>query len=164
MNLFELSAQYKSLMDEVMDSEELSSELIESLESINDSLENKVFNYTAMVKSLRAKAKSIDDVVNDMMKRYGNLMKSAEYFENQIRISMDVAKKDKIENEYHEVKLILNNARVAYNDREIVPKEFWRHKIKEVLEPDTSMISKALKEGIEVPGAYLVRDTRLSIR
>ncbi len=77
---------------------------------------------------------------------------------------MEECNKEKIENSYHQVRLMLNNPRVEWSDKSIVPKEFWRHKVKETLEPDTAMINKALKEGIEVPGAYLVRDTRLSIR
>lgn len=164
MNLFELSSQYQALMQTVMDSEELSDDVMSSLETINDSLENKILNYTAIVKSINAKAKSIREAMENMEKRAVSLEKASERMEQAIKQEMEKCNKEKIENAYHQVRLMLNNPRVEYTDRNAVPKEFWRHKIKETLEPDTSLISKSLKEGIEIPGAYLVRDTRLSIR
>ncbi len=110
------------------------------------------------------KNKSIDEAMQEMSKRVIALAKQSAWLEQQIKKAMEACNKEKIENSYHQVRLMLNNPRVEWSDKSIVPKEFWRHKVKETLEPDTAMINKALKEGIEVPGAYLVRDTRLSIR
>jgi len=164
MNIFSLSAQYQDLMQQVMDSEEISDDLMSSLESVNDSLENKILNYTSILKSLRSQEKSIEEAMQEMSKRVIELSKKSEVMEGKIKKAMEQCNKEKIENAYHQIRLMLNNPRVEYSDRNCVPKEFWGHKVKETVEPDTSMISKALKEGIEVPGAYLVRDTRLSIR
>lgn len=164
MNLFELSSQYQALMQNIMDNEEISDDTMSSLELINDSLENKILNYTAIIKSLRAQEKSIDEAMQEMSKRALSLEKKAERMEKVIKEEIEKCDKKKIENAYHEVRLMLNNPRVEYTDRTIVPKEFWRHKIKETLEPDTTLILKVLKAGREIPGAYLVRDTRLSIR
>lgn len=164
MNLFELSSQYQSLMQNIMDSDELSDDLIQSIELINDSMDNKILNYTSIIKSINAKAKCIAEAVEIMENRYDKLVKSADRLQETIKKEMSLCDKNKVENAYHEVKLLINNPRVEYIDKNIIPKKFWKHTIKEILEPDTSLISKSLKDGIEIPGAQLVRDTRLSIR
>ena len=134
------------------------------LESVSGSLEEKVLNYTSISKSLNSKAKGILEAIEGMKKRAENLLKGAERLENDIKSEMEKCDKKKIENEFHSLTLIQNNPRVEISNKELLPNQYWRHKVKETIEPDTAAISKALKENIQIPGAYLVRDMRLAIR
>lgn len=163
-SLFELSAQYQQIMNNIMLNDEISDETMQSLESVNDSLEQKVLNYTSIIKSLECKAHNIEEAIAKMNHRALMLNKGAERLKEIIKVEMQKCDKPKIENEYHEVLLVKNNPRVEFSDKNIIPAEYWRHKVKETLEPDTQAISKALKENVQIPGAYLVRDMRVTIR
>ena len=113
---------------------------------------------------MEAKAKGIKEAMERMEKRIESLTKGADRLKESIKTEMKVCNKKKIENEYHEVLLIQNNPRVEYLDKSLVPNEYWRLKVKETKELDTSLISKLLKEGVIIPGAYLERDMRVAIR
>lgn len=164
MNIFELSSQYQVLMDRINERDEIDDELMEALLLVNDDLENKVLNYAAIIKSMEAKAKAIDQAVDNMLKRQSSLTKSAERLKETVKHEMQKCEKKKIENAYHQAKLVQNNPKVQFSDKTLIPEPYWRKKIQEIVEPNTIMISKALKENIEVPGAFLVKDQRLEIR
>lgn len=163
-SLFELSAHYQQIMAAIMMSEEISEETMQQLEQINDSLEGKVLNYTSIIKSLEAKARNINEAVEGMLKRAESLTKSAERLKETVKQEMAKCDKKKIENEFHAITLVQNNPRVEYSNRDLLPKEYWRCKVKEIVEPDTVNIAKLLKEGAQIPGCYLVRDMRVAIR
>ncbi len=163
-NLFQLSSHYQRLMDKINNIEEIDTDLMDDLENINDSLENKILNYASIIKELEAKADAIKKAILSMEKRVESLTKGAERLTEFVKNEMKNCDKKKIENEYHHLALVKNNPKVEYIDKSILPREYWRHKIKEIIEPDTTAISKALKEGISIPGAILIQDVRLTIR
>jgi hypothetical protein len=163
-NLFSLSAQYQQLMDRVNEADEISDELMQAIEDTSDSLENKVLNYTAMIKEIEAKAKAIEDAMHAMSKRAVSLIKASDRLKESVKQEMEHCEKKKIQNEYHSVSLILNNPKVNYTDKALIPTEYMRRKITEIVEPNGNMILQALKENITVPGANMVREHRLQIR
>ena len=163
-NLFELSVQYQRLMDQINEADEISDELMQSLLQVNDDLESKILNYAAIIKSMEAKAEAIEHAIENMMKRGQSIAKSAQRLREAAKLEMQKCEKKKIENEYHQAKLVQNNPKVHYSDKTLIPDAYWRKKIQEIVEPNTLLISKALKENIDVPGAFLVKDQRLEIR
>lgn len=163
MNLFELSSQYQALMDKVSKTDEISDELMNSLESVSDSFESKALKYASIVKMRQDKLRTVKLKIDMLTKIYNSLFKSILKIESTIKNEMQSCGKKKIENKYHEVKLIFNPPRVEYIDHNIIPDQYLRTRIKEIIEPDAISISKALKEGLKVPGAYLVRDIRVQI-
>jgi SMC interacting uncharacterized protein involved in chromosome segregation len=147
-----------------MDSEELSNEILDSIQNISDSLENKILNYASIIKTIEAKASSIRHAVEEMIKRAESLENSAERLRESVKSEMTKCQKDKIENDYHEIKLKMNNPKVDYLDRDLIPPEFIRKKIKSIEEPNAILILKALKDNIYVPGVRMIRESRLEIR
>lgn len=163
-SLFELSAQYQLLMDEVMSKDDLSSEILEALENINDSLDNKILNYASIVKTIEAKSTSIRHAMEEMEKRAISLEKSAERLREAMKVEMMKCDKAAVENDYHAVKLKLNNPKVHYIDESLIPQQFIRKIIKEVEQPNGMLILKSLKDNISIPGVEMVRESRLEIR
>lgn len=163
-SLFSLSSNYQQLMNQIMDSDDISSEVLTALENISDSLDNKVLNYASIIKNIEAKALSIRHAVEEMDKRAASLEKSAERLRETVKTEMTKCEKDKIENDYHAIKLKVNNPKVHYIDESLIPPQFIRKIIKEVEQPNGMLILKSLKDNISIPGVEMVRDTRLEIR
>lgn len=163
MNIFELSAQYQRVMGLINEREEIDEDLMAMIISVNDSLENKVLNYASIIKELEANEVAIDQAVESMLKRAKNIRSKAEKLKEIVKNEMKRCNKEKLENEYHKVRLVFNNPKVSYTDKQLIPEQFMRRKIMEVVEPNTLLISKALKENVAVPGAFLVKEQRLEI-
>lgn len=162
--IFELSSQYQAIMDRINEIDEIDDNLMDLLISINDDLETKILNYAAIIKEIEAKAEAIAKAMANMEKRFHSLDKSAERLRQVVKYEMQKCEKKKVENAYHQARLVQNNPKVCFTDKSLIPDEFLRKKIQEIVEPNTSLISKALKENVEVPGAFLVKEQRLEIR
>lgn len=163
-SIFNLSSTYQMLMDELESIEEIDESFLKSLESINDSLENKILSYASIIKDLESKSRSINDAIKSMQQRVNKIINKSEFLKKILKEEMEKCNKNKIDNEYHEVSISLNNPKVKYLDESLIPDKYLRHKIKEITEPDTIEISKALKNGVSIPGAVLIIETRINIK
>lgn len=163
-SLFSLSSNYQQLMSQIMDSDDLSAEILDSLKNISDSLDNKILNYASIVKTIEAKSTSIRHAMEDMEKRAISLEKSAERLRESMKVEMQKCDKQAVENDYHAIKLKINNPKVNVIDEDVIPQEYYRKYIKEVTELNKILIVKCLKDNITIPGVSLVRDSRLEIR
>lgn len=164
MNIYQLSAEYQRIMNIIEETDEINDELMQALIQVNDDIESKVLNYASMIKSLEAKANAIEEAMVSMAKRRTRILASVNRLKETVKTEMQKCEKKKIENEYHVAKLVQNNPKVQFSDKNLIPEGYWRKHIKEIVEPNTLLISKALKENIEVPGAFLVQEQRLEIR
>lgn len=164
MNLFELSAQYQKIMDEISKEEEISSDKMQELFSINDSFDSKVMNYTSIIKTLEANVKAIENQTESMKKRAESMLKKAEWLKDKVKVEMQLCDKKQVENEFHRVTLIQNNPKVVIFNEDQIPDKYVKHKIKETLEIAKSEMLNDLKNNIEIPGAFLTRDIRLQIK
>lgn len=162
-NLFSLSAKYQSLMNTINENDEITNDVMDELLSVNDSIDQKVLNYTAIIKSLDAKADAIKHAMELMEKRKKSLNNSANRLKVIVKIEMEKCDKRNIENEYHRASLKLSIPKVILDDESVLPSEYFRKKIVEKVEANLIKISKALKENIQVPGAHLVQGYRLEI-
>jgi hypothetical protein len=164
MNLYSLSAQYQRIMANIMDNDEISAECMEELLSVSDSLEEKIINRTAIVKTLDAKAEAIAKAIDCMKDRWCKLNDSANRLREEIKKEMLACDKKKIEDAYHIAQVIPNNPKVNILDKNILPFKYLREKITHSQEPDKLAMLDDLKAGIEIPGAMLVRENRLQIK
>lgn len=164
MNLYELSAKYQQLLNLALAENELSDEMLNQLNTTEENFDEKILAYTSIVKELEAKIDGFKKAIESIEKRAASCINNMEYMKERIKTEMQNCNKKRIENDYHDVKLVLNNPKVDYTDKSLIPEQFIRHQIKEIIEPATSEILKFLKEGNEIPGARLVRETRLAIR
>lgn len=164
MNIYQLSVNYQRLMDKVLEAEELSPELMNEVEFISDSLEDKLLNYTSIIKMLEAQADSICKECNKMEERAMKIENRASQLKELVRLQMIDCAKEKIENDYHEIKIMVNNPRTDIFDEQAIPNDYWKEKVKTTIDIDRIKIANDIKNGILVPGAKLVRDLRLQIK
>ncbi len=162
-SLFSLSAEYQRVMDILLSKEEIDAEMEESFSKINDELENKILNYVSIIKMIDAEADSIDKAVQSMLNRIDRLCKKSNYLKEKVKTEMENCKIEGAKNPYHEVKIILNNPKVNDTiDQNLLPEKYFKETVYKTI--DRTKILKDLKQGVEIPGATMVRNTRLSIK
>lgn len=161
--LYELSNEYQSIMNKIEECDELTPEFLAEIDISHDSLENKILNKTSIVKIFESKANEIGTAIKSMEDRKLSYEKKVEKLKEEIKFHMEACKLERAENAYHLVAIRLNNPKVSEKiDINVLPQKYFKEKINITI--DKLNILKDLKQGIDVPGACMVRETRLEIK
>lgn len=160
MKLYELTQNYMNLQ-ELLEDPEIPAEVITAaLEEVGEEIEEKAENIAKLIKSMEADAAAIkEEEVRLSSKRKsleGRVKNLKEYLEGAMR----AVDKKKIKGKLFSFNIQKNPASLDIYDTSMIPKDY----IKVVETFDNAEIKKALKEGIEVPGAILTQSESLRIR
>ena len=162
MNLYELSAQYQRLMSEVMDSDELSSTLLSSIDGVQDSIEEKAKQVGKIIKNLEAEHIAIINAMQEMKTRADKLNNKIENIKTWLKSNLEKCDIKEINSPYFDIKIKLNPESVVVKDENMIPTIYFRQMITKKL--DKTLLSKALKDNMMIPGVFLERRTRLEIK
>lgn len=158
--LYELAANYEELlnMDDV-DAETLK----DTLDSINDSIEEKALSIAKMVKELDADATAVATEAKRLADKKKALENRAISLKNYLQSNMEFLKRESIKTGIFTIKLQKNPPAVKINDENAIPDDYFNViPASKVLDKKT--ITEALKNDIEVPGAELTQGKRLAIK
>jgi uncharacterized protein YoxC len=158
MNLYELSAAYQQIQNMIEDGQE---GLADTLESLNDAIEDKAVGYAKVMKNLEAQAKAIKDEETRLAERRKSLENSIKYLKESLEQTMfDVGMK-RIKTELFNFNIQRNAPSVeVLNEKEIPAKYF----IPQNPQIDKKAILQDLKEGLEIPGVKKKQSESLRIR
>lgn len=162
MKLFEIATHYQSLMQEIMDCDELSREQLNAIESINDSLEDKAKAVGAFIKNMEADYKSINEAIDAMKKRSATLENKVECMKEYLKSNLERCNIKEVKSPWFDIKIKLNPESVIVNDEDLIPNEYFKETLLRKL--DKGLISQGLKNNIMIPGVMLERRTRLEIK
>jgi len=162
MKLFEIATQYQSLMQEIMDCDELNKEQLNAIESINDSLEDKAKAVGAFIKNMEADYKSITDAMDAMKKRASTLESKIDCMKEYLKSNLERCNVKEVKSPWFDIKIKLNPESVLVNDETIIPSEYFKETLLRKL--DKGLISQGLKNNIMIPGVMLERRTRIEIK
>lgn len=167
LHLWQLSAQYSSLM-QLMESEELAPEQIkDTIEAIEGELEAKLINCGYVVLNLESAAIAIKNAAAKQMVRAERLAKRADSLRAYMLFHAQCVNMKPIEHTDFVLRLVNNTPSVVIDDPRQIPASFMRTPEPEPPPqdvPDKQAIAKALKQGIEVPGAHLYRGQRIELQ
>lgn len=159
--LYELSNEYKALINEVVDTEtgEIKGSELDfgALVALRDDIENKVKNIGIYYKNEESEADKIKAEIDRLTKRMRHHKAEAERSKNYLMtyafgVDVDTPK----------VKVKFNKGRESVNiiDEKAIPDKF----IKVTYTPNKTEICKLLKQGEKVAGCELVRKPTVSIK
>lgn len=134
---------------------EISPELEAQLEITKENFPQKIDSYDAIMSRLDATetwAKARIDEMRDLLKRTGRTRESLEYRLSQ---AMQMLGKDELEGNHAVFYYKEGRGSVEVPDINDLPLEYTRQKI--TVEADKKAIQAAIKAGIEVPGATIVK-------
>lgn len=166
LHLWQLTAQYSSLM-QLMESEELAPEAIrDTIEALEGELEEKLIACGYVVLNLESAAVAIKNAAIKQAVRAERLAKRAESLRAYMLFHAQCVNMKPIEHTDFVLKLVNNTPSVIIDNPALVPAEFMHTPEPEPPPqpvPDKKLLAVALKEGKEVPGAHLFRGQRIEI-
>jgi hypothetical protein len=164
LSLFDIAAEYRAAVDRLSDLDLPEEVIADTLESLPGELEAKARNVAAFARDLEATASSIKDAEAQMAARRKAIENRAAGLRRYLMTSMQVAGISKIECPQFCLSIKANPPAVEIYEPLSVPADYMKQPPPPPPTPDKTLISKALKDGYEVPGARLVRGQRLEIQ
>jgi len=162
MNLYQMSSQYQSLMQNIIESDEITVEQLQSIESVNDSIEEKAKAMGALIKNMEAEYKAIQEAIMTMEERAIILNNKIENIKDYLKINLEKCEIKEVKSPWFDIKIKMNPASVVIKDENLIPTEYFKETL--MRKVDKSLISQSLKNNIMIPGVLLERRTRLEIK
>lgn len=161
-HLYEITNSYQSLMNEIMNQDEISSELIDSLNSIQSDFKEKAVNVAAFIKNLEVEADGIEKAIKTMNERHEKIIRKMESLKEYLKHNLESCDTKEIKSPFFDIKIKMNPPSVLIKDETNIPGHYWRAiSTKRV---DKALIAHDIKSNIYIPGVELVRQTRIDIR
>lgn len=157
-NLFELNETYKKLSD-MVDIDEKT--LQDTLSAISDERETKLDNLASWIKDLRGKSEGLAESIENFKAEKKSVDNKIKWINSYMTAVMDDAGIKKMITKRHILKPQNNRASVVVKSLDSLPSEYIKEKT--TISADKTALYKALKAGVEVPGATLKpsRSTRI---
>jgi len=137
----------------------------DTLEGLAGTIEVKASNVAAYILNVEAEAEAIAQAEARLKARRQSLEKRAAWLRDYVKTNMEACGITEIAAQDKTFRVrVRQNPEAVELDGSLpdLPAEYMREKI--IREPDKSAILAALKAGKEVPGARLIRRTRLEIK
>lgn len=159
MKLYELTENYLRVLELA---EEMEPELLrDTLESIQESIEDKAENTAKLIKSLEADVKAIKEEEKRLADRRKALEKKIENIKDYLQEQLELAGIDKVKRPTITVSIQNNPPSVRVVNEELIPSHFM---IPQPPKLDKKGILEKLKNGENVPGVELAQGRSLRIR
>lgn len=159
-NIFELSNQYKEVLEIIQDSEN-DKALKDTLDSINDALEEKADGYYAVIKTLESENEAIDREVKRLQERKKKNNNGIERLKNTLVDAMTFTGKTKFKTSLHNYSIRNNSPSLDIKDDTKIPKEFYKEQSPKL---DKRALLDHVKANGEFEGVQIKRTQSLGVR
>lgn len=160
-SLYEINQAYLDLFNKVdpETGEVLFSD--EDIDSIADEFEQKADNIACLIKDKEATIKARKSEIEGLKERNKREQKQIDRLKRYLLQSLQLQNTKKLET-VRNVIGVHNSVSVRIEDDANIPEEYIRTKV--TREPNKAEMSKALKEGIKIPGCSLMEKKSLTIK
>lgn len=163
MRLYDLIPAYRGVMDEIENADQEQMQmLVDTLESINASLEVKADGYARMITMLERHAEAMKAEQDRLAELAKTTQNKARYMKERLQMALEAIDKQEVRTDLFTIRIRNNPPSVDVHDPAAIPDEYQRKTIK--IDPDKTKIKAALMDGKEVPGAALMQGRRLEIK
>jgi chaperonin cofactor prefoldin len=161
MKLYELSGQYLELQ-ELAEREELPTDAIfDTLEGIDGEIRVKAENIGKVCANWDSDIEALDRQINALTARKRAINNRKENLKEYLRGNMEATGINKIECPFFIINCVPGRDHAVIDDNDKLPDEYVD--VVTTIKPDKAAITKALKAGVDVPGAHIEK-TKSSIR
>lgn len=165
MRLYEITNEFQNVFNQVNENGEISDELMQNLDTLQDDFENKAVAVASYIKNLEAEETAIGQAIDDMRTRKSRLTKQVESLSDYLQFNLQKLSISEIKKcPYFKIRLKQCPPSIDVFDEKAIPPEFWREKVTTVTSVDKIRLKEVLSEGVEVPGATIQRKTKLEIK
>ena len=157
MNLYELSVAFQEVQNMDLDPEVMK----DTLDSIEDAIENKAENIAKLVRNLESDVAAYKEEEDRLKTKRQATENKVKWLKTYLEDNMKLTGKTKFKSGMFNFSIQKNPASVNILDERIIPEEFL---IQQPPKVDKTSLKEILKRGIEVPGAELKQTEGLRIR
>lgn len=158
MNLYELSTSYLQIQEMILEGAE---GLEDTLESLNDAIEEKAVGYAKVIKNIEGQVLAIKEEEKRLAERRRSLESNIKRLKENLELSMLDTGKKKIKTNLFTFNIQKNPPSVKILDEEAIPSDYL---VKQKPKIDKKAIINDLKNGVEVEGVEIKQDESLRIR
>ncbi len=153
-HLYELTADVIALQ-KMADEEDDPSQFADTLALIGGEFESKAANVVLVARNIEAPIAAIDAEIDRLQKMKKSIVSKSEWLTNYLRENMEASGITKIEcsNPPFTISLVKGREISVIDSEADIPDEYMR--VTTSVAPDKNAITKALKEGVEIPGVHL---------
>jgi len=160
--LYEISAQYKELQDmETLDDASMVEAVATTLECIQGDFNDKAQALVTVVHNMGSDADSLDVEIKRLQSRKTAIKNRQEALKEYLRDNMERTGTKKISCPLFTITCVAGREISIINDEALIPDEYMT--VKTEINPDKAALTKALKDGTDIPGVSLDR-AKSSIR
>lgn len=157
MNLYELSLSFQEVQNMDLDPEVMQ----DTLDSIEDAIENKAENIAKLIRNLESDVSAYKEEEDRLKTKRQATENKVKWLKTYLEDNMKLTGKTKFKSGMFNFSIQKNPASVNITDEKIIPEEFL---IQQPPKVDKTSLKEILKRGIEVPGAELKQTEGLRIR
>ncbi|MCR8987901.1 siphovirus Gp157 family protein [Brevibacillus laterosporus] len=161
MRLYDLAGAYAEVAQIILDDETPTEALVNTLQALEDAIENKADNIAKMVRNIAAEVDVIKLEEARLAERRRRLEKKQEGLKLHLKEKLEFAGLKKVQTPIFTISVKKNPGSVQVVNENEIPQMFW------VTPPpilDKKSMSERLKSGEEIPGVTLVKGTSLQIK
>lgn len=159
MKLYELAQNYAELLEIA---EEIESDaLVDTLEALQDAIEDKAENIAKLIKNLEADAKIIKEEEQRLAERRRAIEAKVDKLKTYLQEQLEIAGLQKVKRPTITVAIQANSPSVEVVDETAIPSDFL---IPQPAKVDKKSILERLKKGESVPGVALKQTKGVRIR
>lgn len=159
-SLFNLKDNYKQVYELIAEQED-EQILKDTLDSINDALEDKADGYVAVIKSLETDNNAIDEEIKRLKQRKTSNDNGIKRLKETLQQVMEETGKEKFKTALNSYSIANNPPSLEVKDKNVVPKEFFTEQEPKLNKKE---LLKAVKEGLEIKGIELKQSRSLRVR
>jgi hypothetical protein len=157
MNLYELSIAFQEVQNMDLDPEVMK----DTLDSIEDAIENKAENIAKLIRNLESDVSAYKEEEDRLKTKRQATENKVKWLKTYLEDNMKLTGKTKFKSGMFNFSIQKNPASVNIIDENILPKDFL---IPQPPKVDKTALKDVLKTGVEVPGAELKQTEGLRIR
>lgn len=162
-SLYEIAASYRADAARLADLDLPAEVVTDTLDAMSGELEVKAQNVVMYARNLQATAAAIKDAEEQMAKRRKAIESRAKHLLEYVQGCMETAEVQRIECPHFQLAIQAKPPSVDVYEPGLIPAQYMTQPEPPAPTPDKRAIAEAIKSGEEVPGARLVRGTRLAI-
>lgn len=158
--LFNLTDNYKQVYDLIAEQGDEQA-LNDTLESINDALEDKADGYVSVIKSLESDNKAIDDEIKRLQQRKTTNKNGIDRLKESLKVYMEATGKTKFKTALNSYNIQNNPPSLNVIEEKHIPSDFW---LSQAPKLDKKALLKHIKENEDVDGVEIKQTQSLRVR
>lgn len=167
VSLYKIAEQYRADLAKLADLDLPAEAIVDTLEGMSGALEEKVEARGFVIRNMGASIDGVEAAIKEMQARLKAMKARRDVVAQSTLDAMVACGKSKVEGPYLRISVQANPEAVEVFDEKMVPAFFMRTPEPAPPPepaPDKTAIKAALQAGQDVPGARLVRGSRLVIK